>query len=59
MSIPGHDDIALQKFENMFYAELWDQHDRVDLFVKSKADECSRRLRQLQYSMKGERLALG
>jgi len=30
----------------MFYAELWDQHDRVDLFVKSKADEYSRRLRQ-------------
>jgi site-specific recombinase XerD len=42
--IPGHADGALQKFENLFYAELWSQHDRVDLFVKSKADEISRRL---------------
>ena len=32
---------ASQKFENLFYGELWNQHDRVDLFVKSKADEAS------------------
>jgi hypothetical protein len=46
MTIPGHGDTALQKFENLFFAELWNQHDRVDLFVKSKADEYSRRLRE-------------
>jgi hypothetical protein len=51
--IPGHDDSALQKFENLFYGELWNQHDRVDLFVKSKADEYSRRLRQWHSSAEG------
>lgn len=43
--IPGHTDTALQKFENIFLKELSNQHDRVDLFVKSKADEFSRKLR--------------
>jgi hypothetical protein len=46
IAIPGHADYALQKFENLFYGELWSQHDRVDLFVKSKADELGRRLRE-------------
>lgn len=46
ITIPGHDDNALQKFEDAFFTELWNQHDRVDLFVKSKADEYNRRLRE-------------
>jgi hypothetical protein len=42
--IPGQKDTALAKFEQAFLNELSDQHDRVDLFVNSKADEISRRL---------------
>lgn len=45
ITIPGQDDGQLQGFQDLFYQELYDQHDRVDLFVKSKADEISRRLR--------------
>ncbi|KAK4643051.1 hypothetical protein QC761_402570 [Podospora bellae-mahoneyi] len=44
IAIPGHQDTALSKFEEGFYGELCCQHDRVDLFVSSKADEISRRL---------------
>lgn len=36
----------MTKFEEFFFNELSDQHDRVDLFVTSKADEISRRLGQ-------------
>jgi SPX domain protein involved in polyphosphate accumulation len=42
--IPGQEDTALAKFEQAFFNELSEQHDRVDLFVNSKADEISRRL---------------
>ncbi|KAK4195928.1 hypothetical protein QBC40DRAFT_235488 [Triangularia verruculosa] len=44
IAIPGHQDTALAKFEEGFYSELCRQHDRVDLFVTSKADEIARRL---------------
>lgn len=46
MTIPGHENEAraLQAFENEFFAELVDQHQRVDLFVQSKAGEIHRRL---------------
>jgi SPX domain protein involved in polyphosphate accumulation len=44
IAIPGQVDTALAKFEQAFFTELSDQHDRVDLFVNSKADEISRRL---------------
>lgn len=44
IAIPGREDQALQKFENGLYLELCHQHDRVDLFISSKADEISRRL---------------
>ncbi|KAK4191122.1 SPX domain-containing protein [Podospora australis] len=47
IAIPGHKDTALSKFETGFYDELCRQHDRVDLFVTSKADEISRRLQHL------------
>ncbi|KAK0742856.1 hypothetical protein B0T18DRAFT_349647 [Schizothecium vesticola] len=45
--IPGHQDASLRRFEDDLYAELTRQHDRVDLFVSSKSDEISRRLRHL------------
>ncbi|KAM3429021.1 hypothetical protein MY4824_008503 [Beauveria thailandica] len=48
MAIPGHEDPALAKFENALFAELCRQHDRVDLFVTSKADEILRRMEHLQ-----------
>ncbi|KAK3350153.1 hypothetical protein B0T25DRAFT_570732 [Lasiosphaeria hispida] len=44
IAIPGHQDITLRKFEDELYTELCRQHDRVDLFVASKADEIARRL---------------
>ncbi|KAK3331905.1 hypothetical protein B0T19DRAFT_438787 [Cercophora scortea] len=47
IAIPGHRDTSLAKFEEELYRELSGQHDRVDLFVKSKADEISRRLQHL------------
>lgn len=45
IAIPGQEGTALAKFEDLFFKELYSQHDRVDLFVKSKADEIGRRLR--------------
>lgn len=53
ITIPGRPNTALTKFEDDFYAELCRQHDRVDLFVSSKADEISRRLRTLQVNRHG------
>lgn len=44
MVIPGYEDPALAKFENALFDELCRQHDRVDLFVNSKADEILRRM---------------
>lgn len=46
IAIPGQTDTQLEIFEALFFNELSNQHDRVDLFVKSKADEVSRRLRK-------------
>ncbi|KAH6674118.1 hypothetical protein B0J14DRAFT_31623 [Halenospora varia] len=48
VAIPGQPDTALQRFEDQFFNELSNQHDRVDLFVKSKADEIHRRLQSSQ-----------
>ncbi|KFY04981.1 hypothetical protein V491_09225 [Pseudogymnoascus sp. VKM F-3775] len=42
--IPGQADEALSLFEARFARELGAQHARVDLFVRSKADEFRRRL---------------
>ncbi|KAL8694717.1 MAG: hypothetical protein Q9218_000643 [Villophora microphyllina] len=49
LTIPGceNEAKALQTFENEFYAEFKDQHQRVDLFVQSKAGEIRRRLAHL------------
>lgn len=44
LTIPGHSNEAkaLQTFEDDFFAQLVDQHQRVDLFVQSKAGEINR-----------------
>ncbi|KAH8807058.1 hypothetical protein F5884DRAFT_856642 [Xylogone sp. PMI_703] len=46
IAISRQDDIASKKFEDLFFSELCNQHDCADLFVKSKAGEISRRLRE-------------
>ncbi|KOS20215.1 Uncharacterized protein ESCO_006227 [Escovopsis weberi] len=51
ITIPGHHDVALRKFEDALYKELCSQHDRVDLFVTSKADEVLRRLGKLPFAL--------
>ncbi|KAH8821051.1 hypothetical protein F5884DRAFT_816691 [Xylogone sp. PMI_703] len=48
IAIPGHSDTSLAAFEDFFFNELCNQHDRVDLFVRSKADEISRRLAHVE-----------
>ncbi|KAM0333258.1 hypothetical protein ACHAQA_001918 [Verticillium albo-atrum] len=47
MTIPGHVDSNLHKFEERLFRELRNQHDRVDMFVNSKADEILRRLESI------------
>ncbi|POS83841.1 hypothetical protein EPUL_005585 [Erysiphe pulchra] len=46
IAIPGHENELFQQFEKLFYEELSNQHDRVDLFVKSKVDEINSRLQK-------------
>ena len=49
ITIPGqkNDNKALEDFEKELYAELLDQHQRIDLFVRSKSGEIKRRLDHL------------
>ncbi|KAA6410368.1 MAG: hypothetical protein FRX48_05789 [Lasallia pustulata] len=49
VSIPGHghESKALRDFEEELYAELHEQHQRIDLFVQSKSGEIARRLTHL------------
>ena len=54
ISIPGQPDHALARFEEFFCGQLREQHERVDLFVRSKADEFRRRL--VDYERKANRL---
>lgn len=49
MAIPGHTDEALNRFEQGLFMELGRQHERLQLFVCSKADEISRRLGSLPH----------
>ena len=50
IAIPGHDKEAgaSQEFEDELYAELCEQHERVDLFVKSKTGEINSKLMSLE-----------
>jgi hypothetical protein len=45
LAIPGQADTALERFEDLFFDDLCSEHDRPDLFVKSKVDEINCRLR--------------
>ncbi|KAJ4302569.1 hypothetical protein N0V88_002719 [Collariella sp. IMI 366227] len=47
ITIPGQPNSVLTRFEEDLYQELCRQHDRVNLFVTSKADEIARRLHHL------------
>ncbi|KAI9873773.1 MAG: hypothetical protein M1830_010614, partial [Pleopsidium flavum] len=49
ISIPGQENEGngLQEFENELYAELREQHQRIDLFVQSKSGEIKRKLNHL------------
>ena len=49
ISIPGTESggKALQELEDELYAELFDQHQRINLFVQSKSGEIKRRLSTL------------
>lgn len=55
--MPGQPDVKALGFENDLYQILEEQHDRIDLFVKSKAREIQHRLgRQLRLrELKGAR----
>ncbi|GIZ44449.1 hypothetical protein CKM354_000764600 [Cercospora kikuchii] len=44
ISVPGRGEDKLAEFENALFHILQDQHQRIDLFVKSKAGEIHRRL---------------
>ncbi len=46
ISIPGRSDEgkALKDFEDELFTELFEQHDRIGLFVRSKSGEIERRL---------------
>lgn len=47
IAIPGQPDGSLKRFEDELYLELCLQHDRVGLFVATKADEITRRLQHV------------
>lgn len=55
VSIPGHghESKALRDFEEELYAELHEQHQRIDLFVQSKSGEIARRLSTWMLHSKG------
>lgn len=44
VSVPGRGEDKLFEFENALFHILQDQHERINLFVKSKAGEIQRRL---------------
>jgi hypothetical protein len=50
IAIPEQGGVASKNFEELFFNELSDQHNCADLFVKSKADEIRRRLREQLFS---------
>lgn len=44
VSIPGSTDTKAREFEDALYGILFEQHQRITLFVRSKAGEIKRRL---------------
>lgn len=59
-AIPGSDNEtkAFHPFEDELYHELRDQHQRIDLFVQSKAGEVGRRLGLYLESPRGDALLI-
>ncbi|KAK5164006.1 hypothetical protein LTR04_002080 [Oleoguttula sp. CCFEE 6159] len=60
LSIPGQGDSSARDFENTLFDIFADQHQRIDLFVKSKTGEIQRRLNHLskqihELSLRGRR----
>ncbi|KAK4964233.1 hypothetical protein LTR66_012403 [Elasticomyces elasticus] len=47
VSVPGQGDAAAREREDILYATFMQEHERVSLFVKSKATEIQRRLRDV------------
>ncbi|KAK5138366.1 hypothetical protein LTR08_003427 [Meristemomyces frigidus] len=52
ISVPSRDDETLQDFEKSLFVILADQHQRIDLFVRSKAGEIRRRLDHSRVKLK-------
>ena len=51
LSAPGRDRETPQEFEKSLFAVFADQHQRIDLFVRSKAGEIRRRLGKSLWSL--------
>ena len=52
LSIPGQGESSEKAFGGTFYRDLKAQHDRVNLFVRSKSGEIQRRLEHIYKSLK-------
>lgn len=52
VSVPGQPDVKAIAFENDLYHIFQEQHDRIDLFVKSKAREIQHRLGMQSIAMR-------
>ncbi|KAF1986670.1 hypothetical protein K402DRAFT_85123 [Aulographum hederae CBS 113979] len=51
VSIPGQGSVSESKFEDLLYAIFCEQHQRIELFVKSKTGEIERRLDHLSQQL--------
>ncbi|OAG07297.1 SPX-domain-containing protein [Paraphaeosphaeria sporulosa] len=52
LSIPGQGESSEKAFGGTFYRDLKAQHDRINLFVRSKSGEIQRRLEHIHKSLK-------
>lgn len=51
LSIPGQGDATEKEFGDSFFKVLKAQHDRINLFIKSKSGEIDRRLAHIDRSL--------
>ena len=51
LSVPGQGDASEKAFGGTFYRDLKAQHDRVNLFIRSKSGEIERRLEHIRKSL--------
>jgi hypothetical protein len=54
VAIPGQHDEDAQHFDDELFALLLEQHDRINLFIKSKSGEIERRLGQWNVVLYGD-----